>query len=102
VSRRCFAGDGLTVTRTFRHWAGATHVAVRPDGRIVLGTHGHAGANLAGFALVRLRKNSSLDSTFGTRGVAVSNIGYGVHALSLDRRGRIVAAGRTMSLQMSR
>jgi uncharacterized delta-60 repeat protein len=96
---RTFAGDGLTVTRTFRHWAGATHVAVRPDGRIVLGTHGHAGANLAGFALVRLRKNGSLDSTFGTRGIAVSNVGYGVHALSLDRRGRIVAAGRTMSLQ---
>jgi Domain of unknown function (DUF5122) beta-propeller len=33
------------------------------------------------------------------RGIAVSNVGYGVHALALDRRGRIVAAGRTMSLQ---
>jgi uncharacterized delta-60 repeat protein len=94
---RTFAGDGLTVTSARRHWAGAVKVAVRRDGRIVLGTHGHAG-DRAGFALVRLRRNGSLDRSFGDDGVAVSEIGYGVHALGLDRRGRIVAVGRTMSL----
>ena len=82
-----------------RHWAGALHVGVRPDGRVVLGTHGHAGSRLAGFALVRLQRNGSLDRGFGNGGIAVSNVGYGVHALALDRRGRIVTAGRTMSLQ---
>jgi uncharacterized delta-60 repeat protein len=94
---RTFAGDGLMVTRPFRHWAGALHVAVRPDGRIVLGTHGHAG-RVAGFALVRLRRNGSLDRTFGNAGIAVSPVGFGVHALALDGRGRIVTAGRTTSL----
>jgi uncharacterized delta-60 repeat protein len=95
---RTFAGDGLKVTSARRHWSGAIHVAVRPDERIVLGTHGHAGADLAGFALMRLRRNGSLDPTFGSGGIAVSNVGFGVHALALDRRGRIVTAGRTMSL----
>jgi uncharacterized delta-60 repeat protein len=94
---RRFAGDGVMVTRPLRHWAGALHVGVRPDGRIILGTHGHAG-RLAGFALVRLRRDGSLDRAFGERGVAVSDVGYGVHALGLDRRGRIVTAGRTTSL----
>ena len=95
---RTFAGDGLRVMSPRRHWAGALHVAVRPDGRIVLGTHGHAGA-VAGFALVRLARDGSLDRTFGNGGISVSGVGYGVHALALDRRGRIVTAGRTTSLQ---
>jgi uncharacterized delta-60 repeat protein len=94
---RAFAGDGLTVTRAHPHWAGAVKVAVRRDGRIVLGTHGHSGGR-EGFALVRLLRNGSLERTFGDRGVAVSEVGYGVHALALDRRGRIVTVGRTKSL----
>jgi uncharacterized delta-60 repeat protein len=95
---RSFAGDGLNVMSARRHWAGAIHVAVRSDGRIVIGTHGHAGAGVAGFALVQLRRDGLLDPAFGKSGIAVSNVGYGVHALALDRRGRIVTAGRTTSL----
>jgi uncharacterized delta-60 repeat protein len=95
---RTLAGDGLRVLSARRHWAGAVRIGVRPDGRIVIGTHGHAGPDLAGFALVRLRRNGSLDPTFGNGGIAVSNVGYGVHALALDRRGRIVTVGRTTSL----
>jgi uncharacterized delta-60 repeat protein len=95
---RTFAGDGVMVTRTHPHWAGAVKVAARRDGRIVLGTHGHAGAR-AGFALVRLRRNGTLDRAFGSNGVSVSGVGYGVHALALDSRGRIVTAGRTTSLR---
>ena len=95
---RTFSGDGLTVTRTRPHWAGAVHVAVLRDARIVLGSHGHAGTR-AGFALVRLERDGSLDRTFGNGGVAVGEVGFGVHALALDRRGRIVTVGRTTSLQ---
>jgi uncharacterized delta-60 repeat protein len=95
---RTFAGDGLMVTRAHPHWAGAVKVAVRQDGRIVLGTHGHAGSR-AGFALVRLRRDGSLDRAFGNGGLTVSEVGYGVHALALDSRGRIVTVGRTMSLR---
>jgi uncharacterized delta-60 repeat protein len=94
---RTFAGDGVMVTRAHPHWAGAVKVAVRRDGRIVLGAHGHAGPR-AGFALVRLRRNGSLDRSFGNRGLTVSEVGYGVHALGLDSRGRIVTVGRTTSL----
>jgi uncharacterized delta-60 repeat protein len=95
---RTFAGDGLTVTKARPHWAGAVEVAVRRDGRTVLGTHGHAGLDRAGFALVRLRRDGALDRTFGTGGISVSEVGYGVHALALDRQGRIVTVGRTTSL----
>ncbi len=95
---RAFAGDGLVVMKTRPHWAGAIHLAVRRDGRVVLGTHGHSGGR-AGFALVGLRGDGSLDRAFGAGGVTVSNVGYGVHALALDRRGRIVTAGRTTSLR---
>jgi uncharacterized delta-60 repeat protein len=95
---RTFAGDGLTVTSAHPHWAGAVKMAVRQDGRIVLGTHGHAGPDRAGFALVRLRRDGALDRTFGTGGISVSEVGYGVHALALDRQGRIVTVGRSTSL----
>jgi uncharacterized delta-60 repeat protein len=95
---RTLAGDGITVTRAHPHWAGAVKVAVRRDGRIVLGAHGHAGRR-AGFALVQLRGNGSFDRPFGSRGISVSEVGYGVHALALDSRGRIVTAGRTRSLR---
>jgi uncharacterized delta-60 repeat protein len=95
---RTLAGDGITVTRAHPHWAGAVKVAVRRDGRIVLGAHGHAGRR-AGFALVQLRGNGSFDRSFGSRGISVSEVGYGVHALALDSRGRIVTAGRTRSLR---
>jgi uncharacterized delta-60 repeat protein len=94
---RTFDRDGVRVMTPRRHWAGALHAAVRLDGRIILGLHGHAGAR-AGFALVRLRRDGALDRGFGTDGIAVSSVGYGVHALALDRRGRIVTAGRTTSL----
>ena len=94
---RTFAGDGLLVTSARRHWAGAIELGIRPDGRIVVGTHGHAGER-QGFALVQFRRNGALDRTFGNAGIAVSEVGYGVHALALDGRGRIVAVGRTKSL----
>jgi uncharacterized delta-60 repeat protein len=95
---RALAGNGLKVTRRLPHWAGALHVAVRPDGRMVFGAHGHAGS-VAGFALLQLRSNGSFDPRFGRGGIAVAPVGFGVHALALDRRGRIVTAGRTTSLR---
>ena len=94
---RTFAGDGVTVTRLRPHWAGAIKLGVRRDGRIVVGTHGHAGAR-QGFALVQFRRDGSIDRSFGDGGTAVVGVGFGVHALALDDRGRIVTVGRTKSL----
>ena len=94
---RSFSGDGLAVTSARPHWAGAVELAVDRLGRIVLGTHGHSGSR-QGFALVRLRRDGSLDRSFGSGGVTVSEVGYGVHAMGLDRQGRIVTVGRTTAL----
>ena len=84
---RSFAGDGVTVTKPRPHWAGAIQLGVRRDGRIVVGTHGQP-AHGRGFALVQFRRNGSIDRSFGDGGSAVGGVGFGVHALALDDRGR--------------
>jgi uncharacterized delta-60 repeat protein len=94
---RSFSRDGLVVLAPRPHWAGSVDVAVRRDGRVVLGTHGHAGAT-QGFAIVQLRRDGSLDRSFGSGGTRVSPVGYGVRALEVDARGRIVAVGETTRL----
>ena len=96
---RSFSGDGLTVLRPRPHWAGAVKVAVRGDGRVLVGAHGHNSAGAGGFAVVQFRRNGSLDRSFGNRGTTVSTVGFGVHALGIDSRGRIVTVGRTTSLR---
>jgi uncharacterized delta-60 repeat protein len=96
---RTFSGEGVAMTKTRPHWHGAVKLAVRRDGRVVLGTHGHSSRGRAGFALASLRRDGSVDRSFGDGGVIVNEVGYGVHALALDRRGRIVTVGRTTSLR---
>jgi uncharacterized delta-60 repeat protein len=97
---RTFGGDGLVVMATRPHWAGAIKPRVRPDGRVLLGMHGHLSpAAGGGFAVIQLRRNGSLDRTFGTGGVAFAPVGFGVHAMDVDSRGRIVAVGRTQDLR---
>ncbi len=97
---RTFGGDGLVTMPPRAHWAGAIKPRIRPDGRVVLGMHGHLSADgVGGFAVIQLRRDGSLDRTFGTRGVAFAPVGFGVHAMDLDSRGRIVAVGRTQDLR---
>jgi uncharacterized delta-60 repeat protein len=71
-------------------------LAIQPDGKIVLA----GGDNIptAGdFALARLNSNGTLDTTFGTGGRVVTNVGGIDEAFSVALRadGKIVAAGMT-------
>lgn len=89
-----FGGDGVVAWRAPRHWTGGEAVAVQPDGKVVVAAHGHRpGAARAAFGLVRFRRDGGLDGTFGTHGVVTSEVGFGVQAVTVDARGRIVAAG---------
>lgn len=91
---RTFGGDGIVIRRAPSHWTGGHAVAVQTDGRIVIGAHGHRpGQNRAAFGLIRFRQDGSLDRTFGDGGTVVSEVGYGVRRITIDRAGRIVVTG---------
>ena len=89
-----FGTGGLVRTDITAVGDAAYGVAVQPDGRIV--AVGTAGGPNSKFAVVRYRKDGSLDTTFGTGGVVQTDFGpyrdeaYGV-AIQAD--GDIVVAG---------
>jgi uncharacterized delta-60 repeat protein len=95
-----FDGDGrVTVVfpfppPAFDYYAAAQAVLVQPDGKVVLvGTA--ADFEGAFFALARLNADGSLDSSFGTDGTVLTNIGSSPNATAglLLPDGRIVAVG---------
>src|SRR5262249_52386604 len=69
-------------------------LAIQPGGKILAG--GYSGGN---FALARYNADGSLDQTFGTRGLATTDIGRRsndwLEAVGLQADGKIVAAGST-------
>lgn len=87
-------GDGGTVRTDFGGdvYGELQSVAIDSRGRIVAG--GFRGNNLA---LVRYRRDGSLDPSFGAGGIATTDIDGGAFAVALDRKGRIVAAGYARS-----
>jgi uncharacterized delta-60 repeat protein len=86
-----FNGNGRLMTAWLpQGQAGVTAVVVQPDGKIVVGGH----ANGA-FALMRLAENGSLDLSFGTQGVTLTDVGgfATLNALALAPSGWLYAAG---------
>jgi uncharacterized delta-60 repeat protein len=90
-------GDGGRVLTTFdpSGIAGAAHVLIQPDGKIVAGGHTGGGSD-ADFALARYLTDGELDPSFGDGGLVVtpvSNVTDWLHALAVQPDGRILAAG---------
>ena len=76
----------------------AEAVAVRPDGRILVGGYASKGSAQIDMVVVRLLLDGSLDSTFGTSGVArvpfvAGQTGDSVESMLLQLDGKIVLAG---------
>lgn len=98
---RSFGGDGKVVTSFGPGNEAARAIAIRGDGRIVVG--GETGTNAApSFALARYLPNGALDSSFGGGDgkvvVPVGNtnpVAYGITAIKLQGDGKIVAVGNT-------
>jgi uncharacterized delta-60 repeat protein len=88
-----FGGDGVVTTNITPVDDIAYDVLLQADGRIV--AVGSAGGWKPEFALVRYRRNGSLDPTFGRDGTVITHFGiWGVpRAAALGSDGRIVAVG---------
>ena len=86
-----FDGDGVA-TSDFGGAESGYSVIVQPDGRIVL-----AGSRDGDFALVRYLPDGSLDTTFGTGGLATAGSGVPEHAedVILLPNGKLLVAGFT-------
>ena len=79
----------------------ATAVAIQPDGRIVVaGVSGAPNGADTAFALARFDADGSLDASFGTAGIVVTQVGaYAdeANALVILPDGRLVVAGRSLA-----
>jgi uncharacterized delta-60 repeat protein len=87
-----FSGDGR---RTFS-WGPigrATDVLVLPNGKLLVG--GFSGPETGNVQVARLNANGTLDSTFGTGGIATADFGGDDFGLAMARQanGRILVAG---------
>ncbi len=95
---RRFGSNGKVTTAFPRRRARGQAVVVLPGGKIVVGGGvQRADGSDQGFALVRYRRDGTLDRRFGTRGRVITPFGTGddvvaAHALALRKR-RLVAAG---------
>jgi uncharacterized delta-60 repeat protein len=87
-----FAGDGTLTTDFGRDFEGASDVALRSDGKIVVVGGGGPGDD---FALARYNPDGSLDSTFAGDGTLTTDFGDVDEAsgVVLQGDGKVVAAG---------
>ena len=69
-----FSGDGRVTTAVNGGISAADGVAVRPDGRIVVGGQANSSSGNSAFALAGYLPDGTLDPTFGTGGTITKNI----------------------------
>ena len=89
-------GTGGKVTTASGQVLAGYSLAIQSDRKIIVGGNFYNGTNYD-IALARYNVDGTLDSTFGTAGIATTDGGQWeiVSAIVLDRSGRIVVAGAT-------
>ena len=94
-----FGLGGMVTTDISGEFDQATGVALQTNGKIVVvGETRSGGAAGIDFALVRYRRDGSLDTGFGEGGIVITDFAGGddaAHAVALRPDGRIVVAGET-------
>ncbi|MGB5014141.1 MAG: hypothetical protein WBO68_08930, partial [Pyrinomonadaceae bacterium] len=92
-----FDGDGLVTTSVDSLMDSANEIAFQSDGKIVVVSINTVGS--PDFVLLRYHANGTLDASFGTNGILVSDMTNGSsdtsNAVAIQPDGRIVVAGRT-------
>ena len=95
-----FDGDGIAVTR-FDFASQINSVALQPYGKIVVaGSTRNNADTLTEFAVARYNSNGSLDTSFDLDGKVTTSFGSSysfANAVGVQRNGKIVAAGVTLS-----
>lgn len=84
-------GPGGMVTTNFSAYDRANALLIQPDGKILAGGSTRMSPSDYGFMMVRYLSDGSLDNTFGSGGIAVSNIGTAndeLTAMALQPDGR--------------
>ena len=80
---------------------GAIGVAIQKDGKIILAGNANKATNMPEWYFLRLNKDGSTDSTFGTKGVETTSFPASVvpklDAILLQPDGKLVAAGQVES-----
>lgn len=82
-----FGVNGLVTTDVSSHDWGRD-VILQRDGKILV-----TGTSNAGIILIRYNSNGSLDSTFGSNGLVVSDFSTNAEAIALQSDGKILVAG---------
>lgn len=89
-------GSGGIVTTSIGTLAGARAIIRQPDGKLLVGGQGNAFAGNLDSVLVRYNANGSLDTTFGSGGIARFDLGAlpdSIQAIALQPDGKIISAG---------
>jgi uncharacterized delta-60 repeat protein len=94
-----FGTDGKVITGFVGGSAGASSVALQPDGKVVVaGLTGLTSFAARDFALARYNPDGSVDASFGTEGTLTTDFAGGSDVavgVALQPDGKIVAAGFT-------
>ncbi len=91
-----FGSGGKLVTTLKVQGGDQLHMALQPDGRIVIAsTQSGPTTGLTQFVTARFNSNGTLDSTYGTGGVVTTHVGSDDNSggVTIDGSGRILVAG---------
>jgi uncharacterized delta-60 repeat protein len=92
-----FDADGKVITPAAPQFGSVAYgAAVQADGKIIAAGYGHSFGTWTDFTLVRYNANGSLDTSFDTDGIILTDFSLSnehARALVLQTDGRIVAAG---------
>jgi uncharacterized delta-60 repeat protein len=91
-----FGINGIVITQV-SFLSTATAIAIQPDGKIVAAGTYHTGdfANIYHMVVARYNADGSIDSTFGTNGLAMPEPGFSeeINDMVLQPDGKIIVAG---------
>ena len=96
-----FGTNGIVTTDYNGTTQEALSILLLPDGKFIIGGDSENGTTSYDFALVRYKSDGTVDSTFGTDGMATADIsgsGDFINSIALQSDGKIIAAGSSSGL----
>jgi uncharacterized delta-60 repeat protein len=92
-----FGSDGVTLTPVGSQFAIAFAVTIQSDGKIVVAGQGADGGGNWGFAVARYNSDGTLDTSFGSSGIALTTVDYAntmvPDAVAINSAGKIIVSG---------